>query len=88
MWCRCFFGWSGKSTLLDVLTGRKTGGRMSGSILVNGVPKDQQSFSNYAAYIEQFDRSLTRRDACRSEPEPLLSRAQSIRVPLCMCSQS
>src|SRR4051812_13345164 len=45
----------GKSTLLDVLAGKKTGGRTEGTILINGKPKNQQAFSGYAAYVEQFD---------------------------------
>jgi ABC-type multidrug transport system ATPase subunit len=39
---------AGKSTLLDVLSGKKTGGRLSGTININGKPKDQAAFSNYA----------------------------------------
>jgi ABC-type multidrug transport system ATPase subunit len=36
---------AGKTTLLDVLAGRKTIGRQSGEILVNGYPKEQQTFA-------------------------------------------
>jgi len=40
---------------MDVICGRKTGGRMSGDILLNGHPKDPQSFARVAGYVEQFD---------------------------------
>lgn len=46
---------AGKSTLLDVLAGKKTGGRIEGKILVNGKPKDDRLFYQYAGYVEQFD---------------------------------
>ena len=51
--CSCFS--AGKSTLLDVIAGKKTGGRTEGVIKVNGVPKVQSQFARYAAYVEQFD---------------------------------
>jgi ABC-type multidrug transport system ATPase subunit len=46
---------AGKTTLMDVLAGRKTGGRMDGEIYVNGALKDSRSFSRIAAYCEQMD---------------------------------
>eukprot|EP00741_Cyanophora_paradoxa_P025294 tig00000361_g24413.t1 len=55
----------GKTTLMDVLAGRKTGGKIGGEILVNGKPKDQ-FFNRVAGYVEQFDLLLgtqTVRDA-------------------------
>ena len=36
---------AGKSTLMDVICGRKSGGKITGDILINGHPKDNQSFS-------------------------------------------
>ena len=36
---------AGKSTLMDVICGRKTGGKLTGDILVNGHPKHQQAFA-------------------------------------------
>ena len=45
----------GKSTLLDVLAGKKTGGVESGRITVNGKEKEPISFARYSAYVEQFD---------------------------------
>lgn len=45
---------SGKSTLLDVLAGKKTGGVITGEISVNGRPRDA-SFARLAGYVEQFD---------------------------------
>jgi len=45
---------AGKSTLLDVLANKKTGGVMSGSVCLNGRPRDK-SFERFAGYVEQFD---------------------------------
>ena len=36
---------AGKTTLMDVLAGRKTGGVVSGDIRVNGFPKVQRTFA-------------------------------------------
>ena len=46
---------SGKTTLLDVLAGRKNSGVMTGTILLNGFPKDEATFNRVAAYVEQSD---------------------------------
>ena len=46
---------AGKTTLLDVLSGRKNSGTMTGSILLNGFPKDERSFNRITAYVEQTD---------------------------------
>ena len=46
---------SGKSTLLDVLAGKKTAGHMEGEVLLNGKAFDARSFNHTAAYAEQFD---------------------------------
>ena len=35
---------AGKTTLMDVIAGRKTVGRMEGDIWVNGKPKVQETF--------------------------------------------
>jgi len=45
---------AGKTTLLDVLAGRKTGGTISGTIKINGQPKND-TFNYIAGYVEQFD---------------------------------
>eukprot|EP00741_Cyanophora_paradoxa_P015460 tig00020892_g14923.t1 len=44
----------GKTTLLDVLAGRKTGGRLGGAVALNGRPRDK-FFNRLVAYVEQFD---------------------------------
>ncbi|EGZ06370.1 pleiotropic drug resistance protein ABC superfamily [Phytophthora sojae] len=46
---------AGKTTLMDVIAGRKTGGRIVGDIIVNGEPKDPSNFSRITAYCEQMD---------------------------------
>jgi ABC-type multidrug transport system ATPase subunit/ABC-type multidrug transport system permease subunit len=49
---------AGKTTLMDVIAGRKTGGIIEGEILVNGQPKDSKSFNRLAGYVEQTDIHL------------------------------
>jgi len=46
---------AGKTTLMDVLAGRKTAGRMEGQQLVNGHPKRQSVFARVMGYVEQLD---------------------------------
>lgn len=46
---------AGKTTLMDVLAGRKTGGRAEGLQLVNGAVKNMATFARLMGYVEQFD---------------------------------
>ncbi|KAG5248716.1 pleiotropic drug resistance protein [Salix suchowensis] len=46
---------AGKTTLMDVLAGRKTGGYIEGNIIVSGYPKRQQTFARISGYCEQND---------------------------------
>ncbi|KAK8970264.1 Pleiotropic drug resistance protein 3 [Platanthera guangdongensis] len=46
---------AGKTTLMDVLAGRKTGGYTEGNITINGYPKQQESFTRVLGYCEQND---------------------------------
>ncbi|EEY60835.1 ATP-binding Cassette (ABC) Superfamily [Phytophthora infestans T30-4] len=46
---------AGKTTLMDVIAGRKTGGRIVGDIIVNGEAKNPANFSRITAYCEQMD---------------------------------
>lgn len=46
---------AGKTTLMDVLAGRKTGGYIEGDISVSGYPKNQETFARIAGYCEQND---------------------------------
>ncbi|PUZ56872.1 hypothetical protein GQ55_5G378200 [Panicum hallii var. hallii] len=46
---------AGKTTLMDVLAGRKTGGYTEGTITVSGYPKKQETFSRVFGYYEQSD---------------------------------
>eukprot|EP00878_Enallax_costatus_P039821 GHUV01045738.1.p1 GENE.GHUV01045738.1~~GHUV01045738.1.p1 ORF type:complete len:521 (+),score=145.25 GHUV01045738.1:208-1563(+) len=46
---------AGKTTLMDVICGRKTVGRTTGSLLVNGQPLVKSSWSRVVGYVEQMD---------------------------------
>ena len=46
---------AGKTTLMDVLAGRKTGGYIEGSISISGYPKNQATFTRVSDYYEQHD---------------------------------
>ena len=46
---------AGKTTLMDVLAGRKTGGYIEGIVTISGYPKKQETFARIAGYCEQFD---------------------------------
>ncbi|WCJ41765.1 ABC transporter G family member 34 [Euphorbia peplus] len=46
---------AGKTTLMDVLAGRKTGGYIEGSINISGYPKNQATFARISGYCEQND---------------------------------
>ncbi|RZC64007.1 hypothetical protein C5167_025764 [Papaver somniferum] len=46
---------AGKTTLMDVLAGRKTGGHIDGNIMISGYPKKQETFARISGYCEQND---------------------------------
>ncbi|CAL4948796.1 unnamed protein product [Urochloa decumbens] len=46
---------AGKTTLMDVLAGRKTGGYIEGDIGISGYPKKQETFARISGYCEQND---------------------------------
>lgn len=46
---------AGKTTLMDVLAGRKTGGYIEGDIKISGYPKEQRTFARISGYVEQYD---------------------------------
>lgn len=46
---------AGKTTLMDVLAGRKTGGLIEGDIYISGYPKNQETFARISGYCEQTD---------------------------------
>ena len=46
---------AGKTTLMDVLAGRKTAGYIEGSISISGYPKKQETFARISGYCEQND---------------------------------
>ena len=46
---------AGKTTLMDLLAGRKTGGYTKGDIFISGYPKNQSTFARVSGYCEQND---------------------------------
>ncbi|PNH10990.1 Pleiotropic drug resistance protein 1, partial [Tetrabaena socialis] len=46
---------AGKTTLMDVIAGRKTVGHIKGDIWINGHPKEQASWARNTGYVEQMD---------------------------------
>ncbi|KAL1544075.1 Pleiotropic drug resistance protein 2 [Salvia divinorum] len=46
---------AGKTTLMDVLAGRKTGGYIEGDINISGYAKNQETFARVSGYCEQND---------------------------------
>lgn len=46
---------AGKTTLMDVLAGRKTGGYIEGDVKISGFPKKQETFARISGYCEQND---------------------------------
>ncbi|KAF3444741.1 hypothetical protein FNV43_RR14434 [Rhamnella rubrinervis] len=46
---------AGKTTLMDVLSGRKTSGIIKGDIRIGGYPKVQKSYARISGYCEQID---------------------------------
>ncbi|KAK2446080.1 pleiotropic drug resistance protein [Trifolium repens] len=46
---------AGKTTLMDVLSGRKTTGYIQGEITISGYPKKQETFARISGYCEQTD---------------------------------
>ncbi|XP_071715772.1 pleiotropic drug resistance protein 1-like isoform X1 [Rutidosis leptorrhynchoides] len=46
---------AGKTTLMDVLAGRKTGGFIEGDVRISGYPKKQETFARISGYCEQND---------------------------------
>lgn len=46
---------AGKTTLMDVLAGRKTGGIIEGDVRISGYPKKQETFARISGYCEQND---------------------------------
>lgn len=57
---------AGKTTLMDVIAGRKTAGTIKGEILLNGFPADDLSVRRCTGYCEQTDvhsRASTFREA-------------------------
>jgi ABC-type multidrug transport system ATPase subunit len=50
-----FCSGAGKTTLMDCLSLRKTTGRVTGVVTLNGHPQEPNSFRRCTGYVEQFD---------------------------------
>lgn len=50
---------AGKTTFLDIVTGRRKQGAVTGSLLYNGMKATSEYLRNHTAYVEQFDTLLT-----------------------------
>lgn len=46
---------AGKTTLLDCIAGYKTGGKITGDIMIDGQPKNEVTWRNVSGYGEQQD---------------------------------
>lgn len=46
---------SGKTSLLDILAGRKTSGKVDGKVHFGGRPPSAAFLRRYTGYVEQFD---------------------------------
>ncbi|KAK8943295.1 putative pleiotropic drug resistance protein 7 [Platanthera guangdongensis] len=57
---------AGKTTLMDVLAGRKTGGYIEGDIRISGYPKNQDTFARISGYCEQNDIHSPHVTVCES----------------------
>ncbi|KAF0684230.1 Aste57867_23784 [Aphanomyces stellatus] len=44
---------AGKTTLIDVIAGRKTVGKIDGAMFINGYPLDRKTFNRVSGYCEQ-----------------------------------
>ncbi|KAG7350244.1 ABC-2 type transporter-domain containing protein [Nitzschia inconspicua] len=58
---------AGKTTLMDVLSLRKSSGEITGEVQLNGHPQEELTFRRCTGYVEQFDvqsAQLTIRETC------------------------
>ena len=46
---------AGKTTLMDVIAGYKTGGEITGEVLIDGCPKKDAIWKKISGYAEQND---------------------------------
>uniref|UniRef100_H3H0T0 ABC transporter domain-containing protein n=1 Tax=Phytophthora ramorum TaxID=164328 RepID=H3H0T0_PHYRM len=77
---------AGKTTLMDVIAGRKTGGKITGKILLNGYDANDLAIRRCTGYCEQMDvhsDASTIRTICSitlhvPEPEPLVDYLEAI----------
>lgn len=67
----CLSAGAGKTTLMDVLAGRKTAGTITGDVWVGGYPKDQHTFARVCGYVEQTDIHSPRVRECNIGPTAL-----------------
>ncbi len=68
---------AGKSTLLDILAARKTIGRLTGAVAVNGAPRRPSEFVRKISYVPQEDNfmpAMTVAETCALHAALKLSR--------------
>lgn len=59
---------AGKTTMLNILAGKVVGGQPSGTVIINGQPRDKAVWPYLLSYVEQediLDENLTVREAIR-----------------------
>ena len=61
---------AGKTTLLDVIAGRKTQGRMDGTLLFGGLTASSGFIKRHTAYVEQVSTRRPRDRGSRAVSSP------------------
>ena len=67
---------------MDVIAGRKTAGKIEGSITVNGQPQDKASYRRISAYVEQSLHTTHTHDTSTSNAAAIVAVAVLTFVPL------
>lgn len=77
---------AGKTTLLDVLARRKTTGKVTGDLLLNGAPLPN-NYHRYMGYVEQVDEHDGSQTVLESVQFAAMTRMDAGRVPIYSFSQ-
>ncbi|RLN53090.1 hypothetical protein BBJ29_009018 [Phytophthora kernoviae] len=92
---------AGKTTLMDVITGRKTGGKITGKILLNGYEASDLAIRRCTGYCEQMDvhsetaticealtfRSFLRQDASISDAKNSVEQMKRLTIGVELAAQ-